>query len=474
MADNFIKQLSVPDAAGNAVDYKIRTYGDLKFGSKTWNGSDTKTITAADLGLGTAFRFIGISTTDPRNGTITIEGTVVTPQTGDVVLFADKVEDDAKDVYEEFVYTGSVWELMGGSDNRSIKGHTHVVNIPGANFNHTHSFTGNNVRYNGTFTGSKMNHKHTITANGSISSNSITPAGNVTASFTGDNISHKHNFNGTEGDISVTGQPNGTISINSITPIGNVTTVEHGHTFTGTPATISVSGTPKASVSTTYTPKGTVSVNFTTKNVGHKHSFTGDNQTITVSGAASGTISETSITPTGNVSANFTGSNVSHTHTFTGNQATITVSGQPNGTISSVVKTVSSTKASAVTSALDFNGYDSSTLTLSFKAAPVAQFVNSVTNTSGAPSFTGTSTTFTGTYTPVGTIANTNVKATGNITANFTGTPAEHSHVFTGIAVESNTVEQTPAGSIYTYVTPQGTVGYNAKAISVTTEGSNA
>ena len=54
--------------------------------------------------------FIGISTTDPSAGTVTIDGTVVTPADGDIVIY--KVTGtDARDV--EYVYDGTAWIELG-------------------------------------------------------------------------------------------------------------------------------------------------------------------------------------------------------------------------------------------------------------------------------------------------------------------------------------------------------------------------
>lgn len=62
-------------------------------------------INTALVDLTTVMNFVGKSTTDPSTGTVTIGGTVITPQLGDVV------------VYEafEYVYTGATdgWEIFG-------------------------------------------------------------------------------------------------------------------------------------------------------------------------------------------------------------------------------------------------------------------------------------------------------------------------------------------------------------------------
>jgi len=54
--------------------------------------------------------FIGISTTDPATGTVTVGGEAITPARGDIVIY--KVTDtDARDV--EYVYDGTGWIELG-------------------------------------------------------------------------------------------------------------------------------------------------------------------------------------------------------------------------------------------------------------------------------------------------------------------------------------------------------------------------
>jgi hypothetical protein len=68
--------------ASSADEASKVTYS-LTFGSKTYNGSEAMEITAGDLGLGKALRFIGTTTTE-----ITNQGT--TPTT--VVINAKSVK----------------------------------------------------------------------------------------------------------------------------------------------------------------------------------------------------------------------------------------------------------------------------------------------------------------------------------------------------------------------------------------------
>ena len=98
------------NSAGTATSAG-KVSNSLKFGSKTYNGSAEQTITAADLGLGQALRYCGITTTALEDGstatTIDIKsGTGTTEHqasAGCVVFYGDK----------EFVFNGNAWELLG-------------------------------------------------------------------------------------------------------------------------------------------------------------------------------------------------------------------------------------------------------------------------------------------------------------------------------------------------------------------------
>ena len=89
----------------------------LTFGSKTYDGSEAKTITAADLGLGQAMRYIGKTSTDlsesTTSNTITIDSKSVTAQQGDVVI--------DKNNKKEYIWNGSGWEELGNEGNYKTK-----------------------------------------------------------------------------------------------------------------------------------------------------------------------------------------------------------------------------------------------------------------------------------------------------------------------------------------------------------------
>ena len=93
----------------------------LTVGSKTYDGSAAVTISASDLGLEQAMKFLGTSSTaisdGATTGTITVDGTSKTVAAGHVVLYNGY----------EYVWTGSAWEQLGQEGSFSLKTHTHTV-----------------------------------------------------------------------------------------------------------------------------------------------------------------------------------------------------------------------------------------------------------------------------------------------------------------------------------------------------------
>lgn len=96
--------------------------GDTMTGSLTLNGDPTADLQAATKryvdsavsGLSGAMHFLGISSipiTDGGDESPEIDGSVVPPIAGDVVLYD----------HEEFVYTGTHWELLGDEGSYALK-----------------------------------------------------------------------------------------------------------------------------------------------------------------------------------------------------------------------------------------------------------------------------------------------------------------------------------------------------------------
>ena len=99
----------------DGTTYNVKVPNKLKFGSKEFDGSSEKTITASDLGLSNALHFIGETTTALSDGSntssIQIGSTTHTATTGDVVLYESK----------EFVWQGSMWKELGDGSSHALK-----------------------------------------------------------------------------------------------------------------------------------------------------------------------------------------------------------------------------------------------------------------------------------------------------------------------------------------------------------------
>jgi hypothetical protein len=88
----------------------------LTFGSKSYDGSSAQTITAADLGLDSALKFHGTSSTAITDGsttqTVTLsDGSSHKAENGCVLFYGNK----------EFVWNGSSWEELGNEGDYKVK-----------------------------------------------------------------------------------------------------------------------------------------------------------------------------------------------------------------------------------------------------------------------------------------------------------------------------------------------------------------
>ena len=109
-----VKAIKVDDAT--SADTADKVAYSLKFGSKTYNGSSEQTITASDLGLESAIRFIGMTSTAITDGgtqSPVVDGETHVPIRGDVVI---KSSTD-----QEFIWNGSAWEELGNSSSHALK-----------------------------------------------------------------------------------------------------------------------------------------------------------------------------------------------------------------------------------------------------------------------------------------------------------------------------------------------------------------
>jgi len=366
-----------------------------------------------------------------------------------------------------------------------------------------------------TFTGTKATITVTGTPTGGVNittANDSTNAGNYTPSGT---VS-KPTFTGTATSWTIDTTPAGTVSLNiadntsgNYQPKGTVSKP----TFTGTEGNISVSGTPTGSVSLAiasdatngnYTPTGTVS----------KPSFTGT--ATTLKATPTGSIA---VTATANTSGNYQPSGTVSKPSFTGTEATIVVSGgdgtitytpagsvtKPNITVTPTTgKTYSITGVGSVPS-LSMAVTDE-TLTYSWNAGSVPTreektFMTGATAAlAAAPTFSGTGTRLTATYTPAGSVSqptftgnkvqlggtfsgsefSISYTPTGSVSQpTFTGDKIKISSTFTGNALTS-TGKFTPVGTVSqptftgtkVQITPTFSGTENSETISYTPTGS--
>ena len=108
--NRFINQVELPnnDARG------IQTYYSLTIGDQVFNGSNPVTITAANLGLSQALKFVG-STPDimtDKQTTLPSNISISEPSIGDVVLSNGN---------GEFVWLGENWEALGSENSYALK-----------------------------------------------------------------------------------------------------------------------------------------------------------------------------------------------------------------------------------------------------------------------------------------------------------------------------------------------------------------
>lgn len=106
--NNFINQVELPnnDARG------IQTYHSLTIGDQVFNGSNPVTITAANLGLSQALKFVGSTNDIMKDGQKNTPTDISEPSIGDVVLSNGN---------GEFVWLGENWEALGSENSYALK-----------------------------------------------------------------------------------------------------------------------------------------------------------------------------------------------------------------------------------------------------------------------------------------------------------------------------------------------------------------
>lgn len=179
------KTFDIDYSKHNHTRSQITGVKSLKFGSKTYDGSAEKEITAADLGLGTALKFVGTATTALTDGSTTTSvalssGSTLTVSStsniGSVVFYGNK----------EFVWNGSSWEELGYPiDLSNYKTKQTAVSSPSASGNATAFIDSISQDANGNITVTKKNVSFpTIPtlSGGTAATNDATIVGGVTVS----------------------------------------------------------------------------------------------------------------------------------------------------------------------------------------------------------------------------------------------------------------------------------------------------
>ena len=179
------KTFDIDYSKHNHTRSQITDVKSLKFGSKTYDGSAEKEITAADLGLGAALKFVGTATTALTDGSTTTSvalssGSTLTVSStsniGSVVFYGNK----------EFVWNGSFWEELGYPiDLSNYKTKQTAVSSPSASGNATAFIDSISQDANGNITVTKKNVSFpTIPtlSGGTAASNDASVVGGVTVS----------------------------------------------------------------------------------------------------------------------------------------------------------------------------------------------------------------------------------------------------------------------------------------------------
>ena len=108
MAESYINYIKLP----NDDVAKFSLPNALKVGSQTYDGSTGITITAADLGLSQALKFVGSTNDIMKDGQKNTPTGISEPSIGDVVLSNGN---------GEFVWLGENWEALGSENSYALK-----------------------------------------------------------------------------------------------------------------------------------------------------------------------------------------------------------------------------------------------------------------------------------------------------------------------------------------------------------------
>lgn len=203
------------------------TLSTLTVGSKTYNGSSNVTIEIADLGLASTTTFLGITSTNLSNGSTTSPVTIVIgPTTGNVSPSNGSVVMEQSSG-EEYIWTGSKWNLMGLASSWALANHIH-----------------GNILNNGTITGDTAvgNGQHLVVtdSNNKVSRSALT----IDTSKTSEFLTHAGTWATPSSDHKVT--QNAAITTNGAYPVilatsaattAQTNTVNKSSTLTYNPST---------------------------------------------------------------------------------------------------------------------------------------------------------------------------------------------------------------------------------------------
>lgn len=122
-----------------------KTEGAYKFAlDESGHIYSTSPLTAGDLGLDNALHFVGVSTTDPAASTgATVAGHTGSFVAGDVCIYQRANETG----YEEYIYTGAAWELLGDASSYALRDEVNAIKVTAG-----HHLTGGGVLGDGEIT----------------------------------------------------------------------------------------------------------------------------------------------------------------------------------------------------------------------------------------------------------------------------------------------------------------------------------
>lgn len=189
MAESYINYIKLPN--GDVAKFSLPNA--LKVGSRTYDGSAGITITAADLGLSQALKFVGSTNDIMTDGQQNIPTGISQPSIGDVVLSNGN---------GEFVWLGENWEALGSEESYALKT-VQIVTEPNSGLNGGRNLAGD-VKLSANF-GSASNLGTTTSAG---SSNQVARA------------DHIHGLTGITSDVSFTNS-SATFTSNARIVIGN-------------------------------------------------------------------------------------------------------------------------------------------------------------------------------------------------------------------------------------------------------------